>query len=127
MSAFFVTAKTIANATACMAARGPIGNIDLPRDLWAMNARALFERYGDTLSEYEGAIDAYSSPSPSNDPYQVLKSANCLLYQCSEGDVDQMPLFQALERAIEAFAETLGGEEQARNHPRYEAAKWDIA
>ena len=127
MSAFFVTAKTTANAVECMKQAGIVRD-GLARELMWMNVAALVARYDDREDAYTADVAAYAAPHPSNDPYQVLKSADCLLYQCSEGDVDENPLFKELEAAIEALAVTLGGAGRNGNQSqRYDAAKWDIA
>lgn len=125
MSAFFVTAKTIANAVRCMA-ENKISRDSLARDLWSMNALALVQRYNDKPEEFEGDIAAYSAPKPSPDLYQVLKSANCVLYQCAEGDVPDMPLYAELEAAALALTDRLGGKDRVNCDRRYETAKWDI-
>jgi len=124
MSAFFVTAQTIADAVQCMKENG-ICRDDLARDLWRMNATALVQRYGDKPESYDEEIAAYPAPHPSNDPFQLLKSANCLLYQCDEGDVPEMPLYAELESAALALMERLGGKESVNRNDRYQGAEWD--
>lgn len=125
MSAFFVTDKTIADAVQCMQESGITRN-GLARDLWEMNVRALQQRYSANPKDYEDVIAAYGDPQPSINPYQVLKSANCLLYQCSEGDVTEEPLFKELEQASEALSARLGEPDLRESRDfRYDAAEWD--
>ena len=125
MSAFFVTENTIADAVECMRLNGHRCE-DMAHNLWRMNARALFERYGDKPEEFEADIVAYANPHPSNDPYQLLKSATCLLYQCSEGNVPETTLYGELERATEALSDKLGNANMSGTRSaRYEQAKWD--
>lgn len=127
MSAFFVTDKTVADAVRCMSEYG-VEREGLARDLWRLNVTALQHRYGYPAEQFEDAIVAYGAPAPSTDPFQILKSANCLLYQCSEGDVPEMPLFKELLEAADALSARLGHPEggfQKDGDPRYEAAKWD--
>ncbi|NTF23584.1 hypothetical protein G6L37_35005 [Agrobacterium rubi] len=128
MSAFFVTDKTIADAVQCMTDYG-LEQDDLPRDLWRLNVEALVQRYDYPAEKFENAILGYSSPTPSADPYQVLKSANCLIYQCSEGNVPEMPLFKSLSEAAEDLSARLGGPDTGNGRDdrdaRYDAAKWD--
>lgn len=126
MSAFFVTQRTIANAVECMRLNGHHCE-DMAHDLWRMNAKALEQRYGDKPEEFEDDIRAYQNPHPSNDPYQLLKSTNCLLYQCAEGDVPNTCLYAELEKAATALMNSLGGKERFTRSDRYENAKWDIA
>lgn len=124
MSAFFVTEQTIANAVQCLKLNG-IAHDDMGRDLYRMNANALVQRYDDSIEEFEADIAAYAAPQPSQDLFQVFKSARCLLYQCSEGDVPSTCLFAELEKAADALAARLGGSERVQTDARYETAKWD--
>lgn len=122
MSAFFVTEKTIANAVACMAESGIVADA---RELWRMNANALVQRYNDNAEDFEADIKAYTSPAPSQDLYQLLKSANCLLYQCAEGNVPETRLYAVLETTAIALMHRLGGKEKVNRDRRYNEAEWD--
>jgi hypothetical protein len=123
MSAFFISENTLANAVQCMAESG-ITRDSLARDLWRMNATALVQRYGDEPEEFEADINEYSAPKPSQDIFQILKSAQCLLYQCSEGNVPEMPLFVELQSAVDALEIRLGGADRVNCDKRYNDAKW---
>lgn len=125
MSAFFVTDKTIADAVRCLNEIG-IDREGLGRDLWTLNASALEHRYGRSLKEFEAIISTYADPSPSSNPFQLLKSINCLIYQCSEGDVPETALFKQLETASEALSAKVGGADLSGNRDeRYDEAEWD--
>jgi hypothetical protein len=125
MSAFFVTDKTIADAVQCMKECG-IARDGLARDLLNLNVLALQHRYGANPKDYEDAISAYSDPQASSNPYQLLKSTNCLIYQCSEGDVPEAPLYKELERASEALSVRLGEPDMSgERDSRYDTAEWD--
>lgn len=126
MSAFFVMEGVIADAVQCMNEAGIVRD-GLARDLWRMNAEALVQRYRDSMEDYEADIAAYSAPVPANDPYQVLKSTNCLLYQCAEGNVPETALYRELKAAAIALQEKLGGKERVNRSDRYSEAKWDRA
>src|SRR5258708_3952809 len=65
----------------------------LGSDLFALNERAVDERYG--LRSNLCFVYVYQHERASD--VQVLKSVQCLLYQCSEGDVSQTKLFEWLE------------------------------
>ena len=54
-----------------------------------------------------------------NDLLQAHKSTACLLYQCSEGDVPENPLYKALEELRSALAEHL-----VTSTPEWDAALW---
>jgi len=49
----------------------------------------------------------------------ALKATQCLLYQCSEGDVPEHPLFKALEEFIARLAK-----DYSESSTEYLAAKW---
>jgi hypothetical protein len=129
MSAFFVGEATIADAVECMRLYGPTFCKEMVPSiadaLWLMNALAMNQRYGEPIDQYKADIAAYSNPDPSDDPFQIIKSAECLLYQCSEGNVPEMGLFKSLEKAIETMTVSLikpGAD--INRHASYEAAKW---
>jgi len=105
MSAFLVEEATIADAVECLRLHSdPWFSKEMAASigeaLWRMNALALRERYGDPVEDYEADIKAYSNPDPSDNPVQVLKSAKCLLYQCSEGNVPETEMFKVLAEAV---------------------------
>ena len=52
--------------------------------------------------------------------YQVLKSLDCYLYQCCEGNCDELPLYKALETFRDKWGLYI-----AKNQPEYELAEWD--
>ena len=70
----------------------------LGRELLKMNAEALNQRYGDDLKQYKKHIENYKFNYRIETPCQYLKSINCLLYQCSEGDVPNKKLFKWLKK-----------------------------
>lgn len=111
MSAFFVSAETIADTVSVLVAheRMPVNRRALGQKLWHMNAQALVERYGDKITEYQPAIDAYAAPRASSSKWQRVQSARCFLYQCSEGDVPELDLFKAVDAAVDCAVESLGG------------------
>jgi hypothetical protein len=74
--------------------------------MMAMNLEAYRQRYGlaDLIEAFRDGyfLETYNSPVvPAFSPMQTFKSLQCFLYQCSEGDVDQSPLFQALDAMLE--------------------------
>jgi len=94
----------------------------LAEDLLAMNQDAVMARYpGCDASNLPGPVDpkpiqyAYS-PS---DTIQTYKSATCLRYQCSEGDVPETDLFKKLDEACNIMAAAI-----VSSLPEYEAADW---
>jgi len=81
-----------------------------------MNAEAVGQRY-DEAPEADDAYQYRSETAPS--AVVFLKSLDCLLYQCSEGDVPERRLYKALE-AIQARVCA----HVARNLPEYDKARW---
>ncbi len=136
MSAFFVSQETIDDCVSVWFETLNPESKDrdlmsaLGRGLWSMNLSALVQRYSsiaenaEELLEYVQDIAKYKyvEPSPADIPAlgisagQKAKSVNCLLYQCSEGDVpDADPLFARLSGLSEALGELFG----------CDAATWD--
>ena len=87
----------------------------LGQKLAAMNAAAVDQRY-----EERNPVQIYRwKPARQTSPVQVLKSLQCLLYQCSEGDVPERPLYKVLEDAISYLAQEI-----VRGMPEYERVAW---
>lgn len=138
MSAFIVSDKTIASIVS-FCRRGFMGSGNgssaqnrfskyyaektgfqenkLANDLIAMNYRGVNARYKEQIEPHPFSGQFAGGYSK----LQVLKSAQCLHYQCSEGDVPQEPLYQALENFIRDLSYEIIGE-----LPEYKAAQWDI-
>ena len=112
MSAFFVGAKTIhAAATLILMGEGPRSAEEITkigRTLWMMNALALEERYADENAQsYLDQINGYQFAHVEGVNFaSILKATNCLLYQCSEGEVPQMSLFKKLKAVTDRYADT---------------------
>ncbi|MFO1038422.1 MAG: hypothetical protein U1E45_16415 [Geminicoccaceae bacterium] len=87
----------------------------LGQDLWEMNRAAVNDRYRE---RQETPTYAYRSCRPAGTA-QLLKSVDCLLYQCSEGSVPKRPLYKMLERACAVVAYRI-----ASNTPEYRQAVW---
>jgi len=85
----------------------------------SLNEDAVRARYDD--ADERGMIPApyvyNSEKAPSL--VQLYKSLHCLLYQCSEGDVPEHPLFQALETWTQSIADKI-----VFNLPEFRAAEW---
>ncbi len=88
-----------------------------------MNAAALAERYGDEGGELAGE-ELYQFKDALGctydlDLWQLLKSLDCYLYQCSEGDVVESELFKGLSEFRDRFSRVL-----VASLPQYNAATW---
>lgn len=86
----------------------------LGKSMLTMNREALTARYGDEIEPF-----AYAFEPTRTDVFQALKSLDCFLYQCSEGDVPSKDLY----KACEAFADGLR-RMIVNDLPGYEKATW---
>lgn len=87
----------------------------LGQKLVAMNVAAVDQRY-----EERNPVDMYRwRRALETSPVQALKSMQCLLYQCSEGNVPEWPLYKVLDDAISYLAQHI-----VERMPEYEKASW---
>lgn len=103
---------------------------DLGNRLYALNVAAINARYPDTVNNINNALGTidnngnhvpykYMLTLPGN-RFQGLKAIDCLIYQCSEGDIVNRPLYKALKNYGLAICSDIVGD-----MPEYENAKWD--
>lgn len=92
--------------------------------LLQMNREAFAARYGaDALAsdDLEFGVQEYRwSYTLQRDRCARLKSIKCLLYQCSEGAVPELSLYQALREYAHALATDI-----VSDLPEYELAQWE--
>lgn len=88
----------------------------LTNDLHAMNCAAVSDRYSEACEPVEVDFDYYFGDTSQ---FQVLKSMECLLYNCAEGEVTEKPLFKGLERMISALRHDI-----ISNLMGYKLASW---
>lgn len=120
MQSFLVSEQTIHDTVQlwALADRKPrsIETLDqIGRDLWSMNLESLRQCSGiagtATEAEAQEAIDAYSYSPSVTALAQLAKSAGCLRYHCSEGDIGErcfVQLFIALNDLVERVGEPGG-------------------
>jgi len=89
--------------------------------MYEMNCAAIDARYGTGEAarwRSDGSVYQYRSILPTS-IYQTLKSLDCYLYQCSEGDIPEAALYKQLTdysiRLMRNIIESL---------TQYEAANW---
>jgi hypothetical protein len=87
--------------------------------LMDMNIAAVLQRYKDDLDMIPK--EKYRFKSVRYPKIVSYKCMHCLIYQCSEGDVPEWPLFKALERAAAALAESI-----VCDLPEYNQAPWGL-
>lgn len=88
----------------------------LAEELFTLNRDALMQRYP------EGGyieIPKFSWEDKTVSNLQLLKSLQCLIYQCDEGDIDKEPLFLWLNKVEECLKSFI-----IAKLPEYEACEW---
>lgn len=132
MSAFLVSAKTMQQAVEAVLiaentewdhpaeVRAPVVTA-LGKELFALNQSALAARYGDNDPPPGFRGKAFDPPGRKVGAQNIqhLKSLQCLIYQCSEGEVPETALFKRLEAAEGKLALKI-----VQGLPAYEAARW---
>lgn len=95
-------------------------------ELRQMNVDALHERYDDAEDMYDdlGYEDGHDIWEPREMEikqwhYQLLKSLQCYIYQCSEGKVTDRELYKAIDEMSVRVGMFI-----AMHHPEYEEADW---
>ena len=88
----------------------------------------MFDKYGETqtdeikqeilnsIKEYE----YFDIPLKDRTDLQVLKSLDCFLYQCSEGEIDKNPLYIAMDKIRNALKSEIINELEG-----YKLAVWN--
>ena len=135
MSAFFVSKSTIDDVITmtrpALMSNDTAAN-EYGKVLWMMNALAVGARYEEDHSEYADTISAYTFEEGKDiSEAQQLKSLECFLYQCSEGDVPEMSLFRKLDKFCDEMTVTLSKGRQKEKFGQmrpfiegYDEAQW---
>lgn len=92
----------------------------LARDLHLLNCDAVDDRYGKGTAASDVPCAFTFHFENGVDRFQILKSASCPRYQCSEGDVPERPLYKALEGFIASLSYDI-----ISDLPQYDKAQWD--
>jgi hypothetical protein len=107
------------------------GYTKLGRELYALNADAVAQRYEEPMDlelaqSYEFAKN-WSGPwlmvpgtPPAATDVEQYKALCCLIYQCSEGDVPETKLYKLLVKHRQDLAERI-----VHDLPAYDLAPWD--
>ena len=82
--------------------------------LWTLNVRAVDARYEET-----NPVELYRHESNHCSKTQTLKSLRCFLYQCSEGDIPETPLYKDLSALADRLTMSI-----VEDLPEYESAQW---
>jgi len=87
----------------------------LGNELFKLNARGTGQRYGEKIKPELFKWESIGNISN----IQLLKSMQCLKYQCSEGDTDEQELFKLLETLIESLKDHI-----ISSRKDYQEADW---
>lgn len=78
---------------------------ELGEELYKLNLAAVENRYGDYAAGEMCDLDyTYRRSAAHISKIQAIKSLSCWLYQCSEGQVPEAPLFKLMEKYRGALA-----------------------
>jgi len=81
-----------------------------------LNLNAVNYRYNEDLQDFKIKFEEITE----NNEFQILKSLQCFLYQCSEGEIPETKLFKMLKEIEEVLKnKVLDGIED------YKKAKWE--
>jgi hypothetical protein len=91
----------------------------LGQRMYELNIQAVIDRYGEE-DRRRFIHNAYHYAPVHGSRIQVLKSLQCWLYQCAEGETTEDPLYQFFDRVIERRLTN----SIIRALPEYEQAEW---
>lgn len=91
----------------------------LGEKLFLLNQAGVMQRYPSDKTDYV-QVPKFVWKYAIIDKFQFLKSCECLLYQCTEGTVDEEPLFKWLERLVDNLRCLIISEIS-----EYKNARWD--
>lgn len=128
MSAFIVSDTGMNNVVSAILAHGqdfdyefhgsaihPTNMTAIGRALFDLNNESMRQRYGQ-----KEEIDNYEFIRVKPSEFQTLMSIRCLLYQCSEGNVCETPMYKELQILAYYVARDIVDE-----LPQYKLANWD--
>lgn len=92
---------------------------ELGKQMFDLNVSGVNSRYGEKQAETFRPLDYQYKYELPDKPIQALKSLQCFLYQCSEGDVVEMQLYKTLTRFERAIMSHI-----IASLPEYDQAKW---
>jgi hypothetical protein len=95
--------------------RGQVTAPLLAAAMHRLNCYAVHCRYHEAVED----VFTFRRHGPAWSPVMFFKNLQCWKYQCSEGDADQKPLFQLIERVLHSV-----GAEIIRKLPEYDQAGW---
>ena len=91
----------------------------LGQSMFELNCTAVEQRYGKGEAASFRTLDYTYQRSMPPTLIQAYKSLGCWMYQCSEGDVPETPLFKTMEKLHGEMAHEI-----VRQLPAYDRAAW---
>jgi len=95
------------------------GKNKLGWDMFSLNIRAVNMRYDDKPADQFRPLNYKYVGVFNCQKIHCLKALQCWLYQCSEGDCDQSPLYKLMEEIKNEWALDI-----VRKLPEYDQAAW---
>ena len=92
---------------------------ELGKAMFALNIAGVNDRYGDREAGKFRELNYRYTPAHGS-PIQVLKSLQCWLYQCAEGDVVTQPFYKFFQDVVEPHLMI----SIIADLPEYQAAEW---
>jgi hypothetical protein len=92
---------------------------ELGKAMYDLNCRSLQARYGENAPAEFGADDSYKYEYELCSRMQAFKSLRCFLYQSCEGDVENEPLYQVLDKIADCWAGMI-----VSRLPEYDRLDW---
>ena len=122
MSAFIVSDKTInAIVTNCYNSNySDKCKRNLAKQLFNLNRASINQRYGMGEDKKFREMD-YEYKRHTVDKVTAFKALQCLIYQCSEGNVPETRLYKSLEKKEQKLAYEI-----VTNLPEYNKTSWDL-
>jgi hypothetical protein len=91
----------------------------LGQAMFQLNIAGVNDRYGDGEAGKFRELDYHYQPAHDSE-IQVLKSLQCWLYQCREGEVVKRPLYTFFQNVVEPYLMS----SIIADLPEYRAAEW---
>jgi hypothetical protein len=92
----------------------------LGQAMFQLNIDGVTARYGKGEAESFRPLNYKYSPTYALTAYQVLKSLQCWLYQCTEGEVPETELYKLFDQDIKVYLMS----KIIDSLPAYEKAEW---
>jgi hypothetical protein len=92
----------------------------LAKAMFQLNCDGVNQRYGEGEAKRFRSLNFRYKPEFDHSLVQVLKSLQCWMYQCCEGDVPKTKLYQFFEEVERHLALKI-----VMNLPEYDKAKWE--